>query len=184
MRTKILLNQKGLTLAEMVIVTIIAVFIATTSMTIFLISNETWRQSAVQVKLQRDATHAFERMVKGSRIAGEARVNGIQEASAISIPALSQIDFTSGVDSVTRSFYLNGNEIFYDPNIGTGGDEIVMYDPDPNEAGTVVSTYTTTLTFTQPSANLVQVQAVLRQRVRDNWMHVAFSTNINLRNPS
>ena len=119
--------KKAFTLPELLIVITIMVFIIAGALTVYLLCYKSWQEAIVQASLQRDGSIATEKLVRGVRGASETKKNGIREAKSFTIPILnnSAIQFVSGVDSQSRSFYLDSDKIIYDPDTLAPDDEVV-----------------------------------------------------------
>ena len=173
------LRNKGFSIVELMVTATLLVLVIGGSLRIFAMSQTAWSEGNARMNLQRRASIAVEQMVKGTRGAGEARWHGIREANVFALPNGNRIDYSSPFDTITRSFYLNGTGVVYDPDITVLNNEEVIYDLAP---GGNPADYTTQLTFTQVNARLVQIALVVSQRVRDKWIRASYETNVDVRN--
>lgn len=115
---------------------------------------------------------ATEKLVRGVRGASETRKNGIREAKSFTIPILdsSTIQFVSGVDSQSRSFYLDSDKIIYDPDTLVTDDEVVA-------AKNIES-----LSFEKLSSRRIRINMTLEKYVRDKLINVSLETEVTIRN--
>ena len=139
--------NSGLTLIEVLTsIAILSVIVAGT-LGIFVMSNQSWRVSGVQINLQQQVRVAMEKMIYGTAEVGTMR-NGIIGAEQIQI-----LDYASGnpVDAPTagdridyqlsdaatrnRSFYLDSGRIWYQHGAGSA----TAITPDPATTGMQVS---------------------------------------------
>jgi len=163
-------GEKGLTLPELIMAAVIAVFVIAGAMTIFLTCYTAWRVSLDAISLQQDGTIVVEKMVRGEKAAGETSRNGIREATSFTIPTADTIQFISGLDGKERSFYLSGDKIMYDPDTSSGGDEIII-------AEDVKS-----LNFTNPSARRVNINMTMEKGLLDRKVNQGLETEVTIRN--
>ena len=162
----------GFTFQELIIVVTIMVFIIAGAFTVYLLCYKSWQEATVQASLQRDGSIATEKLVRGVRGASETKKNGIREAKSFTIPILnnSAIRFVSGVDNQRRSFYLDGNQIMYDPNTLVAGDE------------TVAAKEIEKLSFEKLSSQRIKINMTLERYVGDKLINVSLETEVTIRN--
>ncbi|MEA3560382.1 MAG: prepilin-type N-terminal cleavage/methylation domain-containing protein, partial [Candidatus Omnitrophota bacterium] len=133
-----MINRKGLTIIEIIVASgIIAVVIAG-CLSFYLMARETWLKCGLEAPLQRKASIAMEKMVRGVRrdVAGSSdirHINGLREADNIDITSNSdtEVRFNSKIDDpgTIRRFYLkNGNTLCYDNDTDDNGNEIEITD--------------------------------------------------------
>ncbi len=173
----------GFTLPEVVIALGIFLLLSAAVVSVYLMSLRSWREGSAQVSLQRKLAAAMQRMVQGERGRSESRQHGLREANSVTIIDPQTIEFTSGVDGVTRRVYLHGNELTYDPDAGSNDNvEETIYDPSSSEQYWDSSVYRTDLEFTQMSDGTIKIRLVGQERVRDRWMSATLLTQVMPRN--
>lgn len=142
------------------------VLVVAAAIAAYLAGQTAWREGGAQIALQRRGSITMEKMVRG--VDGR---NGIREAKAVSTSGGGDtIAFISGIDDEERSFFLQGDEIFYDPDTSNPGDEISIAD-DVND-----------IDFEMVSTKRAKIEMTLRRRVRDRWLSVNIITNCTRRN--
>jgi type II secretory pathway pseudopilin PulG len=176
-------TARGFVLTELMVALGIFMLLSAAVINVYLMSIRTWREGSAQVALQRKLAAAVQRIVQGDRSQAEARQHGLREAEAITVVDEHTIDFTSGVDGTTRRFYLNGNEIVYDPDTSVNGDdEQTIYDPSRAQSADDTSTYRTDLQFVQVGDGTIEIRLTGEERVLDRWMNAALVTRVAPRN--
>ena len=173
------MRARGFSLVELMVMSTLLVLVIGGSLRVYVMAQTALAEGNARMNLQRRASVAVEHMVKGTRGVGEARWNGIREANVFTLPNGNRIDYSNPFDAITRSFYLNGTGVVYDPDITVDDNEEVIYDLAP---GGNPADYTTQLTFTQVNVRLVQIALVVSQRVRDKWIRASYETNVDVRN--
>jgi len=161
---RILFNRKGFSLIELLIASIIGTLVVAGVWFIYLMSSNIWKEGYVQITLQQEAGLAMDKMVWG--MDGK---NGIREAESVSVPNSYTIEYTSGLDSVERSFYLEDGEILYDPDTSSADDEYAIAED------------VSSLTFSQ-AGGVVTITLNAQQDVRDKYINVPLTTRVKLRN--
>jgi prepilin-type N-terminal cleavage/methylation domain-containing protein len=175
--------SRGFTLPEAVIALAIFLLLSAAVVSVYLMSLRSWREGSAQVSLQRKLAAAMQRIVQGERGQSESRQHGLREASSVTIVDAQTIEFTSGVDGVTRRIYLHGNELIYDPDASSSVNvEKTIYDPARSEPHWDSSAYRTDLEFTQVPDGTIKVRLVGQERVRDRWMTATLLTQVMPRN--
>lgn len=157
-------NRKAFTLIELLIASLIGTLVVAGVWFIYLMSTNIWKEGYVQVTLQQEAGLAMDKMVWGM----DER-NAIREASSVSIPNSYTIKYTSGIDSVERSFYLENGEILYDPDTSSTDDEYAIAED------------VSSLTFSQ-TGDVVTITLNAQQDVRGKYINVLLTTRVALRN--
>lgn len=162
----------GFTLQELLVVLTIMVVIIAAALTVYLLCYRSWQEATIQVSLQRDASIATDKLIRGVRASSETRKNGLREAESFTIPVLndSSIRFVSGVDDKERSFYLDGNQIIYDPNALMSGGEVVA-------AKDIQS-----LSFEKLSSRRIRININLKKYLGDKLIDVSLETEVTTRN--
>jgi len=161
-------GQRGFTVVEVLIAVVIMALVITGAISIYMMSITAWREGSTQIALQRTASIAMEKMVRG--IDGR---NGIREASSVTRPNDTTIKFTSGIDAQERSFYLSGSEIIYDPDTSTTDDEFPIVEN--------IRTTPSGLTFVVSGA-VVTINLGMQGMVRGKAIDINLSTSVKLRN--
>ena len=161
-------SRKGFTIIELLMATTIMTLVISGSITIYIMSLTAWKEGSVQIALQRKASIAMEKMLRG--VTG---MDGIREADTVVLPNTTTIQYTSGIDSITRSFYLNGDKIMYDPDTSISGDQFCIAEK--------VRTSPSGLTFAV-SGDIVTINLSTQEQVMDNMVTIDLSTLVNLRN--
>jgi hypothetical protein len=157
-------QKSGLTLLELLIALLITMLIVMGIWGIYIMALNTWSEGREQIAVQRQANIAMEKMIRG--IEGS---NGIREAYSADLPTLNSIEFTSGIDGVERSFYLDDTGLMYDPDTSVTGDE------------TNIDENTVVLMFTA-SARVVTITLGVQKTFRDKAVVSNLETEVTLRN--
>ena len=159
---------KGITLIEMLLAVTLMCLLLGVVIAIYSMGATAWKEGEIMIPLQRNASFAMEKMARGTNGA-----DGIREARTVTLTSASEIQYTSGIDSVMRRFYLSGSQVMYDPDNSLVGDEIAIVDNvRTNPAG---------LTFSV-SGDVVTISLTLEDRVRDRIVNIELKTNVTLRN--
>ena len=163
-------NSRAFTIVETLIASAIIIVVIAGSLSFYLIARSAWIDCSKRVPLQRKASLAMEKMVRG--IDGR---NGIREADAGSViitDSDTKIEYTSGIDAKERGFFLNGSKITYDPDTDplVTGDE---FDMIPEKVSG--------LTFAV-SGSIVTIDLDMHDKVRDTDINVNLSTKVKIRN--
>lgn len=172
-------GQKGFTLVEVFMAVAIMALVITGAVSIYMMSHTAWREGSTQIALQRDASLAMEKMVRGT-----SGRYGIREGSEISSPPTGVtsdrieviVDMNDpptpwdSLDDTTISFYKSDDQLIYDPDTSNVGDEISM------------AKKVATLNFEHLSAKRVKVDLTLRSMVIDKPIEVSLTTEVTLRN--
>lgn len=175
--------RHGFTLPEVLITLALFLLLSAAVVSFYLMSLRSWSEGSAQVALQRKLAAAMQRIVQGERGPYEERQHGLREAETVKVVSAQEIEFTSGVDGTTRCIYIDGNEIYYDPDDDNDGDEQrAIYDPSRSQPRTDTSTYRTELAFTQLADGTIEIRLVAEQLVRDRWMNAALVTRVAPRN--
>jgi len=103
-------RKQGFTVVELMATIAAATVLALSAGIVLTVGYREWVNDTGIVEMQRDATFAVDMMAKS-----------IREANPSTVTA------SSGTLNIgTRSFYSSADDLMYDPNTGTGGDEIVL----------------------------------------------------------
>ena len=161
-------SKKGFAIPEFLLASLVIMLLMGIMWSLYMFIQQQWQEGYITMKLERSASTAMEKMVRG--IAGR---HGIREAKAISPPdpgnSGANIDFT-GLDDVTRRFYFSSadNTLYYRNNVSGGSDE-------------VISTDVQSATFSRAS-NLITVNLVLEETAGQKSIEVELETNVKFRN--
>lgn len=174
--TGFIYERRGFTLVEILIAATIMVLVVGGAISIYLMAITAWKEGSVQIALQRDASLAMEKMVRG--IYGR---KGIREAQQISLPATgssgTRIDFVDAEDStLTRSFYFS---------TGLDGDASTVADNQLMSSETtdpIIKSNVRTLTFNHLSDDVVTINLGVQDTVRNKEINVDLSTTVKKRN--
>lgn len=170
-------NNKGFTITEIMIGMSIMLLVMGAALTIYNMSQVSWTEGNAQTGIQRDASIAMEKMIRG--ISG---IYGIMDAKAVNTPNVTppNIDNTivfTGVDNVNRSFYLSNGELWYDPNTSTSGGESRI---TRNVSGLEFRRGNGTTQY--GSEDRLGITLVLQQMVKSRLMSVTLYTAAKVRN--
>jgi prepilin-type N-terminal cleavage/methylation domain-containing protein len=169
----------GFTLPEVLIAATVFLLMSAAIVEMYLLSLRTWHNGGVQVSLQQKVAMAMQKMIQGQRAPAESRQHGLREAGEITLVAPHMIEFTSGVDSIKRQFYLMGNEILYRAD---GGNVQTIYDPSRSESGVVTDSYRTDLEFARLGDGTIEIEIVGKEKTRSGWISAPLRTRIAPRN--
>lgn len=159
-------ERGGYTLIEIFIALTIVLLVMGGALGIYVMAMTAWKEGGIQISLQRKASIAMEKMVRG--VDGR---NGIRSASAVSSSSASTIQYTSGQE---RSFYLSGSEIMYDPDTSTSNDEYAIAENVTTPSG---------LTFSvSASGTIITINLSMQDNVMGKDINVSVSTQVKLRN--
>ena len=164
----------GITLIEFLITAAIMTLVISAIVIVYLMSITNWDEGSVQVVLQRNASITMEKMIRG--VGGGS---GIREASSVTIPNTTTIRYTSGIDGIEKSFYLNGSEAMYDSDTSINNNEFSIAENISTGGGGGGGS--PGLTFAL-NGNMVVINLSMEEQVRDRLLSVDLSTQIKLRN--
>lgn len=153
---------------ETLLSSFILIFVVGCGVAVYLMSLTTWKEGSAQISLQREASAAMEKMVRGVN-----GMNGIREANTVSIISGSTIRYTSAIDSVQRSFYLSSGKIMYDPSTTVAD----------NEYSIAENVRSNGLSFSlSADSKIVTISLGMGTQVRDKNIYVDLATKVQLRN--
>jgi len=167
----ILKSKRGLTIAEMIVASVLVVIIAAIAYNFYVLAKDAWVHTFVQGGMQTEAILGVEKMLYGV----DATRKGIVEAQDILTPladgSSSQIEFVDQNDDTTsRLFFQQGDTLVYtdENNVNT-----VIIDGDVQA-----------LTFTRPAGrpDVVEIKLILEDEVRGRVITVNLSTSARIRN--
>ena len=168
------MKKKGFTLVEALVASAIIVIVIAGSVAFYLMAYSAWIDCSKRMPLQRKASLAMKKMVRG--VDGR---NGIREAESVNSPNSSTVCFRSGIDSQVRSFYLDSDEIFYDPTppvtICSGSTSSIANDEF------VIAENVSGLIFTV-TGDIVTINLGMQNRVKDKSINVNLRTEVKCRN--
>ena len=161
-------KTRAFMLTESLVVIAIFLAIISVSLGMYVSAYKIWREVAALAEAQQKASITVRAIVYGIRGSGESKVNGLLEAKSFTIPTSSEIDFTSGVDSQVRSFYLDANNnLVYSPPVGND---------------TTVVKGLSSLTFTQETSKRVKVTVTAHSTVINKTIQVSLENSVVIRN--
>ena len=162
-------SKKGLTIAEVIVASLLVAIIAAVAYNFYVLAKDTWLHSFVQGDMQTEAILGIEKMLYGV----DATRKGIMEAQDIVTPLVgassSQIELVDqDDDTLSRLFFQLGDTLVYTDefNVNT-----VIIDGDVQ-----------TLTFTHPTADVIVINLVLQRAIRGKVITVNLSTSARIRN--
>ncbi len=155
----------GFTLPEILIGMTIMLIVMGAALTIYNMSQVSWTEGNAQTGLQRDASIAMAKMMRG--INGNY---GIMDAKAntVNVPNVTTVVFT-GVDNASRSFYLSNKMLKYD---------------GPTKSGYVIAKNVSGLEFSKEPypSNRLNMGLGMQQMVKSRLMSVTLYTAAKVRN--
>jgi len=123
-------NNSGFTLAELLIASSIAVLVSISILSVFAMTNRTWREASANVVLQSNGRLILNQIAAGShgrfglREANYGTIAVEDQGRAVRFVVDKNDDPTySENDDVTCRYYFNNNRIWYDPDTNNDGDE-------------------------------------------------------------
>jgi type II secretory pathway pseudopilin PulG len=122
------INKSALTIIELLIATVIALWVVGITIVLFLITQNSAYDINTNLEIQRKANLAMERLLRGFKSASDSAARGILDAKSFTIDNPQKIRIISGIDSKERSFYLENDKLMYDPDTSAGLDEISIID--------------------------------------------------------
>ena len=167
------MKENGVTLVEVLVVSVIMVIILTGALTVYLMSETAWRESTARARLQRNASIIMEKMIRGAE-----GVYGIRNSKAINTPNVTppavdyEVVFT-GIDNKNRKFYRSGSG---------SGDEIIYYDPDESPTTSTFAEDINSLTFERLTTERLRIGLSMFQTVKDKDISISLSTDVTIRN--
>jgi len=175
MRVKRFNKRTGVTIAEVIVATMITVLVIGAGYAFYVMAKDVWLHVFVQTEMQNDAMLATEKMIYGLEVDALGSRKGIQESQDVLVPPSGgsgpQIEFVDPDDtSVTRLFFQSGDTIVY---------------TDGNDVNTVILDQgVQSLLFTRPvdHDDLVLIGLVLERTVRGRAIRVELNTSTRLRN--
>ncbi|MBN3037932.1 MAG: type II secretion system protein [Candidatus Omnitrophica bacterium] len=129
-------KKRGFTIVELMVGIVVSSILALTAGTMLVFISLSWRRGTDSTELQRDATFAMDMF---SRAIRPGHTSYIQASGSTLIAG-------------AKSFYLSGTSLWYDPDMGTTGDEVE-----------IIKDKVSSLTFTKdPTAHSVDINMVLQ----------------------
>ncbi len=162
-------NSRAFTIVEVLIASAIIIIVIAGSLAFYLMARTAWIDCSKRIPLQRKASLAMEKMVRG--VDGR---NGIREADAGSViisNSDTKIEYTSGIDAKERSFYLSDSKIMHDPNT----------DPLDSSPTVDIAEKVSGLTFAV-TGGIVTINLGMQDMVRDRSIKVDLQTEVRCRN--
>ena len=109
-------RKNGFTIVELMVAMLSAALLAAISGAILFYAYTGWRRNTAAVELQRDGTVAIDMLARAVRHAS---------ASDVTISA-GKMEVQKAASTV--SFTASGSDLVYDPDTGSGGDEVTVID--------------------------------------------------------
>jgi prepilin-type N-terminal cleavage/methylation domain-containing protein len=165
-------NQKGFSLIEMMVVVVILGVIILALVTFFTGGTKSWVAGQSQLKAQREARQAIDRMVREIREGNEIKSNSDSYSVTVYIPPFP----IEGIDERYVFYALSGTTLQRDgnpliDNVQINGESIFKY---YNNDGTEVN---------PPDSTVSKVHINLKVDVdKDNNPDITLNTDVNLRN--
>jgi len=165
-------NQKGFSLIEMMVVVVILGVIVLALVTFFTGGTKSWVAGQSQLKAQREARQAIDRMVREIREGNEIMSNSDSYSVTVYIPPFP----LEGIDERYVFYALSGTTMKRDgnpliDNVQINGESIFKY---YNNDGTEVN---------PPDSTVSKVHINLKVDVdKDNNPDITLNTDVNLRN--
>ena len=165
-------NQKGFSLIEMMVVVVILGVIVLALVTFFTGGTKSWVAGQSQLKAQREARQAIDRMVREIREGNEIKSNSDSYSVTVYIPPFP----LEGIDERYVFYALSGTTMKRDgnpliDNVQINGESIFKY---YNNDGTEVN---------PPNSTVSKVHINLKVDVdKDNNPDINLNTDVNLRN--
>lgn len=167
-------KNPGFTLPEILSASLIVLLIFVALMSFYSLAQAVWIEGNARASLQRQARIAMEAMVRGVDGA-----SGIREAGNVAIGAGdTAINFTD-LSLNTRTFYFSPGQ---DADVSTIADNQIIYTNESAVDRAITESNVKTLTFSQPSADSVEITLSMEDTVKDKVINVDLATRIKLRN--
>ncbi len=162
-------SRRGMTIAEVIVASLIVVIIAAVAYNFYVLAKDTWLHAFVQGDMQTEAILGIEKMLYGV----DATRKGIMEAQDIITPLVgafsSQIEIVDQNDTtLSRLFFQLGDTL--------------MYTDENNVSTVIINGDVQTLTFTRPTADVVVIDLILQRAIRGKVITVDLSTSARIRN--
>lgn len=106
----------------------IGLFVIIIAATLYLMMQTSWYDTSATLEIQRTANLGMERLFRGFKADSDPAPRGLLDAKSFVIDSPGNIRFTSGIDSMERSFYLESNKLMYDPDTSAGSNEQSILD--------------------------------------------------------
>jgi hypothetical protein len=157
----------------------ISVFILASIFSFVVLFSRLQYEYEINIKLTNDARQVIDKLVWGTRAAGQPQRRGISEASQ-AVVAANQIDYVDA-EGVTHTVRSSNGNIEY--RRGTTGAFKTLLDPNGTPAFDP-SVYSTSLTFSQANGNprTVAINLIMGKRLQGRWYYASLSTTVFFRN--
>ncbi|MCK4326586.1 hypothetical protein KAU86_04100 [bacterium] len=165
------MREDGVTLVEVLVVSVIIIIVLIAATTLYLASETVWHESTVQGRLQQNASIVMQKMIKGV----EKGVYGIRDSKTINYypPAENYgVEFT-GIDIPT-----NINRRFYRSGSGSGS-EIKYWD---GSAESTLAEDISNLTFTKHGSERLTIDFTMSRTVGNKDVNITLKTDVTIRN--
>ena len=165
--------RKGFTIIEVLTVVVIMGLVISGVAAIYLMGITAWKEGGVQIGLQREASIAMEKMVRG--VYG---TDGIRQAEQIAVSSTSILVNFVGAGGI-RSFYFSPG---LDNDADTPEDNQLRYIDESYIDKAIIESNVRTLTFEYLSNDTVEVDLIMERQVLDRTIKVGLVTKVGLRN--
>ena len=180
---KYMRNCKGFTLPEILTSAVIMSFIFMAIVSFYVLAQTVWVEGNINAEMQRDARAAMEKMVRGenghygirSGIAGTFNLIST-DSLEVDVDKNSPKTPEEAADDTTIKIYRSANQIIFDPDTSTGGDEKIISEN--------VRTLPTGLIFEIPvgSNSLVKITVITQDEIRGKTINAELFSQVRLRN--
>ncbi len=123
-----MLNNKGLSLAELLVTSVIFIMLFASAFGAFVMARDICYSKMVENSLQKDVDFVLRRMIRGKKEGAD--IFGLRSARSFAVNAINDISFT-GTDGNTRRFYLSGSSIMYYTPVPTPNTQTIYTGPNP-----------------------------------------------------
>jgi len=167
-------NSRALTIVEVLIASAIIVIVIAGSLAFYLVARTVWIDCSKRVPLQRKASLAMEKMVRG--INGrygirEGRANTLNKVASDHLEVTVDMDDSPEVEDLrTISFYKSGSQLIYGLDNSVIVEKVSSLEFNPSDP---VGPLTT---------NIVTINLGMQDMVRDRPINVDLQTEVRCRN--
>ena len=164
------IGRKGVTLVEFLTATAIVILAVGSVVAVHVMSTTAWKEGNTEIALQRQASIAMEKMMRGVR-----GIDGIREADSVTLISSNVLEYTSAIDLVERSFYLSGTDLMYDPDTTIASNEYSI-------AENLTTTPPGLIFSLNANEDIVTIELSMSDRVRDRVINASLTGHVKLRN--
>lgn len=156
------INKSALTLVELLIGSAISLFVVAITIILYVMMQTSGQDTNAVLETERAANLAMERITRG-----------LFDAKSYTLDGATKIRFVSGIDLKERSFYLENNQLIYDPDTSVGSNEKPLVDD--------ISALVFAASAVNPS-KAVQVGVSVSKSVKGISKTMSLSSTVFLRN--